>query len=112
MVIVDLLAATICFLGNCFPVLTGAATPAGEYSLSQYEVDDPKYQGTVLAFKHSADGVFAIHRVLDVEHQNRQARLLMSSSFRRDVTDGCINVTDQVYEQLVNCCKNSTILVR
>ena len=112
MIVVDLALATICFAQSCYPVLVGP-TPKGEFTLTHYAVDDPKYGGDVLVFKQTKTLAYSIHRILDPKGQQREARL--NSPYlrhRTKITNGCINVAPEVYEELVRCCRSEKLLVR
>ena len=112
-VIVDLGMALICFAGQCHPALVGWATPKGEYQLTQYTTQKHGYGGDVLVFKLEEDVALAIHRVVDVRVQDRRGLLADSEAKdRRAVTGGCINITPEVYEQLVECCSKSTLTIK
>lgn len=116
-VIVDLLLATVCFtsqgLNQCHPVLIGKDTPRGEYQLVQRFTDDPGYGGDVLKFKETKDDIYAIHRVLTLNpKQRRRERLMSNDVAQRQITMGCINVDEKVYDALVDCCSNSKLIVR
>lgn len=114
MVVVDLTLATICFLGQCYPALVGPTTPKGEFALQQVRVVSPGYGGDVLKFQEDEKYITAIHRVWTLRpHQRRMARLNSSdASMRKSVTDGCINVMPDVYDKLVDCCSNTTLVVK
>lgn len=116
-VIVDLFLATVCFtsqgLNQCHPVLIGKDTPRGEYQLVQRFTDDPGYGGDVLKFKETKDDIYAIHRVLTLNpKQRRRERLMSNDVAQRQITMGCINVDEKVYDALVDCCSNSKLIVR
>lgn len=112
-VIVDLAAAVICFAFTCHPVLIGKDTPRGEYHLTQYAIRDPRYGGDLLVFKHDRRDVYAIHRVFEVKGQNRLSRIKNADPKQRaDITAGCINVTPEVYKQLVDCCSSSKVVIK
>lgn len=108
MVNVLLAQGLICFLGTCHPALVGERTPTGQFTLQVLPLDDPRFGGDVLVF--APDGpraVFAVHRAPTV---NR--RELLRRPHRRPVTAGCINVTDEVYDRLRNCCVEHTMLIQ
>jgi hypothetical protein len=112
-VLVDVAAAVICFAGACHPVLVGNETPRGEFQLEQFTVQDPRYGGDLLAFKFQAGEVFAIHRVFDVPGQQRLARLNSPyAKHRIQVTNGCVNVAPEVYQQLIDCCSDSKVTIK
>lgn len=112
-VVVDIAAALICFASTCHNALVGHDTPRGEFTLAPYSIQDPRYGGDLLVFKHDNTGVYAIHRVLDVPGQQRIARL--GSPYARHritITAGCVNVDPLVYTQLMDCCSGSRITIK
>lgn len=116
-VIVSIALATICFTSNgvekCANVLVGKDTPRGEYTLQQRLTDDPGYGGDVLQFKEDEKEVFAIHRVwLLRPAEHRQARLASPNPKQRVITNGCINVDPVIYQELVDCCSNQSLIVK
>lgn len=113
-VIVDLVTSTICFLSSCHPALLGENTPKGVFSLQVREVAEVSIYGKdVLQFKEDDTQWFAIHRVIKTPKEQRIAKLNSPTPARRRyVTHGCINVSDAVYEQLRDCCSNSSLLIR
>jgi len=113
-VVVSLALATICFLGQCHPALVGETTPQGEYRLSQRRVVSPGYGGDVLSFKENSTDLFAIHRLWTGAPAQRRAERLASplAARRRGVTGGCINVSPEIYDQLVDCCSTSELVIR
>lgn len=104
MVVVDLSLAVICFLNQCHPVLVGDSTLPGVYELQPRIVLDEVYRGSVLQYDERGDVVYAIHRIIPGRTLN--------SSERRRVTAGCINVSDEVYEKLIDCCSYSKLTVK
>lgn len=112
-VIVDIGAALICFMSTCYPALIGKDTPTGEYELVQYTTDAYGYGGNILVFKDADDGVFAVHRVLNLPGQRRLERLRSNSpEDRKNVTAGCVNVDFFVYDLLLDCCQGSKIIIQ
>lgn len=112
-VLVDIAAAVICFAGTCHNALVGHDTPRGEFALAPYTIQDPRYGGDLLVFKHGDDGVFAIHRVLDIEGQQRIARLASPyAKHRITITAGCVNVSPEVYNALMDCCSTSKVTIK
>jgi hypothetical protein len=109
MVEVLLASASICFGGACYPALVGRATPTGAFTLRVLETRAPAYKGDVLAFHESKDGVFAVHRP---PSERRRINLGAPDDRRRYVTDGCVNVTDAVYEALRTCCAGEQLTIR
>jgi hypothetical protein len=112
-VVVDVAAALICFASTCHNALVGTDTPRGEYTLAPYSIQDPRYGGDLLVFKHDNTGVYAIHRVLEVPGQQRFARLHSPyAKHRITITAGCVNVDPIVYQQLMDCCSGSKLTIR
>jgi len=71
------------------------------------------YGGDVLVFNDRGDSVDAIHRVYTLNSQRRVERLQSGvTSQRRGITNGCINVMPDVYEKLIDCCSNATLVVK
>lgn len=117
-IIVKLTLASICFVFNgiytCHSALVGLDTPLGIYTITHYITDPPdlKYGGDILVFKEDNNDVWAIHRVLDIPGQQRIRRLKSGNVYeRRNITLGCINVEPEVYQELVECCSNSTLYI-
>jgi hypothetical protein len=113
MIIVDLLAATICFAGQCYPVLVGPKTQTGTYHLSVMKTNQKFYGGDVLVFNDRGSSVDAIHRVwLGDPKQRRMERLKANDpNQRRSITNGCINLMPEVYEKLKDCCSNGELQI-
>ncbi len=92
--------ALLCFAGMCHPALVGPDTPHGAFQLRRLEVSAPQYGGDVLEFaRDGRGGVFAIHRPPSPVREQ-----LLRRTQRPPVTNGCINVSHEVYEQLRACC--------
>ena len=93
--------ALICFASQCFPVLTGADTPIGEYPLIQRITNQDGYEGDVLQFLEKTDRVYAVHRVWGPD-KKRRMRILSSANpaDKTIITKGCINVDSAVYSEL------------
>lgn len=113
MVTVHLATALICFMGSCYPALVGKTTPVGEFVLEQRLTDSPGYSGDVLKYTDINDNrILAIHRLwLLKPEQKREERIQSSRAKDRVITAGCINVTDEVYEQLVECCAGTSLTI-
>jgi hypothetical protein len=112
-VTVDIDSAYVCFDDSCYPALVGRETPKGEFTLTQYSIEDPRYGGDLLVFKVGDEAVYAIHRVLDVPGQQRLARIHSPySQHRVMVTNGCVNVTPEVYDKLIACCSKSKVTIK
>jgi hypothetical protein len=114
MIIVDLITATICFSGSCYPALVGPDTPRGEFSLVQRITSQEGYGGDVLQFHETKDAWYAVHRVWAERPSERRIRRLHSDdpAQRRTITKGCINVMPDVYEKLKACCTNEHIQIK
>lgn len=115
MITVNLTTATICFLEACFPVLVGKAatpTPVGQYQVIQRFTEQAGYSGDVLQFQETAEQVYSIHRVwLLNPEQKRLQRLTSKKVNDKFITNGCINVAPDVYDKLVDCCKDATLVI-
>lgn len=112
-IIIDLTSATICFLNGCFPALIGTETPVGEFVLERRITDQAGYGGDVLQFHETETRVFAIHRPwLQQPRQKRLERLHGDKVGDRLITNGCVNVADDVYEALLNCCQGKKIIIQ
>lgn len=114
MVIVDLTLATICFLGQCYPALVGPTTPKGEFTLIHRTVVSPGYGGDVLKFAEDEKSITSIHRVWVLRPEQRRVERLQGASIprRQEITNGCVNVMPDVYDKLVDCCSNATLVIR
>lgn len=115
-IIVNIALATLCIIGDgsekCYPVLIGKDTPTGEYQLQHRFVESPGYGGDVLQFKEEELDIFAIHRVWLLRPQEkREERLKSSNPKMRRITKGCINVDPAVYDELIDCCSNSKLII-
>lgn len=115
MVTVNLTAATICFLGACFPALVGKSatpTPVGEYQIIQRFTEQAGYSGDVLQFQETTEQVYSIHRIWLLNPiQKRPQRLASKKVSDKFITNGCINVAPEVYDKLVDCCKDATLVI-
>ncbi len=112
MVTVFLSKALICIAGQCFSALVGADTPAGEFTMYKRIVQDPAYKGSVIQFSETEQHVFAIHRVWTQRPaEKRQERIASSNVAQRFITKGCINVTDEVFNTLLDCCQGQTLRI-
>jgi hypothetical protein len=96
--------ALLCTPSACFPALVGDATPVGTFELNRRYVAARGYGGDVLQFDESARHIMAIHRVWLGKPSERRLERLASDdpADRRGVTNGCVNVMPDVYEQLVD----------
>lgn len=112
-VVVDIGAALICFSSMCFNALVGTDTPKGEFMLDRRGINDIRYGGELLVYKHDKKNIFAIHQVIAVRGQHRSALLAESTAKeRRRITGGCINVTSEVYQQLIDCCSDARLVIK
>lgn len=113
MIVVSLALATICFTGECHPVLVGSNTPAGTFTLTRQAIEEPGYGGDLLVFQESRAHLWAIHRVYTLNPQERRVERLHSShpEQRRAITKGCINVMPEVYRRLVDCCSKDVLVI-
>lgn len=112
-VTIDLAKALICFASVCHPALVGQTTPTGEFQLQHYSTSTPGYGGDILIFKELKNEVFGIHRVLDLPGEQRIARLRSPYARHRvNVTNGCVNVTPEVYDELILCCYASKVIIK
>lgn len=118
MVVVDLALATICLLHGpvpeCHPALVGPSTPRGEFSLVQRLTEDRGYGGDVVQFHEDEKAVFAIHRVWTLRPVERREHRLRSGDpkQRASITNGCVNVSPEVYDRLVGCCLSYRLVIR
>lgn len=102
-VIVDTQKAELCFADtkDCHPVLIGKTTPKGTFPLRIFATDKPYYGGDVIGFKKEGDFLFALHRVwLGKPSERRLERIASKNVADRIMTNGCINVNDDVYTKL------------
>ena len=112
MVTVQIAAALICFAELCYPALVGTKTPTGEFPLVYGTTEDPGYGGDVLAFYEDEKVVYAIHRLwLLRPEQKRDRRIKSSNPKDRVITAGCINIAPEVYNKLVDCCSEDTLVI-
>jgi hypothetical protein len=112
-VLIDVAAAVICFAATCHPALVGVETPRGEFQITHYTTQAPRYGGDILSFKETSNSLYTIHRVIDVPGQQRLERLKSSIPKQRSkVTGGCVNVDPVVYEELVKCCSASKLIIK
>ena len=113
MVVVSLALASICFGGGCYPALVGSNTPPGTFALSQRETPEPGYGGDLLVYREDDRHVWAIHRVITFNANERRLDRLASGQAeqRRGITKGCINVMPEVYRRLVDCCSNDVLVI-
>lgn len=102
-VIVDTAKAELCFADDkqCHPVLIGKTTPKGVYPMTLLATKKAGYGGEVIGFKEQGDFLFALHRVwTQIPSERRMERIVSRFVKDRIMTNGCINVTNDVYEKL------------
>ena len=97
-----LYSALICFQGHCYHALVGKSTPTGVFTVVHKTTGDPGYGGDILEFDETEDRAYAIHRIWLLNAKQHRAERLASGdpAQRRDVTNGCVNVSPEVYNQL------------
>jgi len=109
---VNTLLATICFLGQCYPALVGEDTLSGTYDLQKRIVISEGYGGNVLAYRETKDKIFAVHRVWKDPNKDREFILNNKNSTQRRFTNGCINVSYDVYDKLLKKWSTVTLVVK
>jgi hypothetical protein len=109
MIEIIIASALICIDAACYPALVGRTTPTGEFTLRLLKVPQPAYKGDVLAFHEDRAGIFAVHRP---PSERRRINLGAPDDRRRNITDGCVNVDDAVYEILRGCCDGAALRIR
>lgn len=111
-IIVHLGAAILCISQQCFPVLIGKDTPAGEYKLIKRIVADPMYKYSVLQFKETETEVYAIHIIWNGRPKERRDLRIKSKNIKdRIITGGCINVETDLYNSLLNNYQDLTLTI-
>lgn len=112
MVFVKLLAATICFAGNCYPALIGYNTPIGTFHMELRSTPFPGYGGDIIVFAETERNAIAIHRLwLLKPEQKREKRIVSKRVEDHYITNGCINVEPDVYKKLIDCCINQDLFI-
>lgn len=112
-VVVHIGMALLCFAQQCHPVLVGKNTPIGEFTMNQRIVVDPAYGGSVMQFKIENHDVYAIHKVwLGKPSENRSSRMKSQVVSDRVITNGCINVSDDVYNELLVNYQGSRLVIK
>lgn len=87
----------------CHKVLIGKGTPKGIYPLNVKGTRLKGYGGNVLVFKEEGDYVYAIHRLyLGNPKEQRDKKIQSENVSERILTNGCINVSDELYTELKN----------
>ena len=102
-VIVNTQTAELCFADthDCHRVLIGKTTPKGKFPMNIIRTDKKGYGGEVIGFKEENGFLFALHRVwLGKPSERRLERIVSDKVADRIMTNGCINVDDDVYERL------------
>ncbi|XXQ67859.1 murein L,D-transpeptidase [Neisseriaceae bacterium B1] len=102
-VIVNTQTAELCFVDtqDCHPVLIGKTTPKGTFDMTIYATDKIGYGGDVIGFKMEKGFLFALHRVWTRKPSERRLERIASDKVSdRIMTNGCINVQDEVYDRL------------
>lgn len=102
-VIVNTQTAELCFADtqDCHPVLIGKTTPKGTFDMTIYATDKLGYGGDVIGFKLEKNFLFALHRVWTRKPAERRLERIVSDKVSdRIMTNGCINVQDEVYDRL------------
>jgi hypothetical protein len=112
MIFVNLITASICFLGSCYPALIGVNTPIGVFNVEHRSTTQYGYGGDVLMFKEGDDSIYSIHRIITFNSSQKRLERIVSNNIKdRTITDGCINVMPDVYEKLVECCSESELII-
>lgn len=112
-VIVDLTAATICFLNSCHPILWGDKTPVGEFRMNKRITEQPGYGGDVIQFYETDSFLIVIHRVWTLSPNQRREKRLQSFTIKDNkITNGCINISPEVYAELFDCCTNQKLIIK
>lgn len=104
--------ALICFSGQCFPVLLGPDTPIGTFETQERRVISQGYEGSVLQFYETENMVYAIHRPYSLDRRVDRKEVLRtgSSAQRRSISKGCINVEDEVFDELIEQKYNTLVI--
>ena len=112
-VVVSLSQATVSFSDQSYPALIGEHTRPGIFPLTHARVLARGYGGDVLAWGARPDGTpLAIHRVWTLSpKQRRIERIRGPVAGRQGITGGCVNVMPDVYQLLVDCCSNGTVVI-
>jgi len=110
-IIVSLSAATICFLGQCHPVLVGNKTPLGDFPVVHMVTQQAGYGGDILAFAEDKHQIYAVHRIWTLNPKQQRIERIQSNNVkeRQGITGGCVNVMPQVYDELLDCCSKGTL---
>ena len=102
-VVVDTQKAELCFADtqDCHRVLIGKSTPKGMFDMNLVSTTAAGYGGEVIGFKQEGNFLFALHRVWTLKPSERRLERIASDNVAdRIMTNGCINVSSEVYEKL------------
>lgn len=88
----------VAFNSNAIFGKTGTETPVGIYMLEK--AYSTRLKRNMLVFRKEDDGVYAIHSVIEVKGQNRQARLDSTTPVDNRISNGCINIPQNVFDKL------------
>lgn len=92
---------------GCYPVLIGHNTPIGEYNITHVVVENSGKREDVLMIKESSPGrIIAIHTV-----PNEKRERLLEQQSTDKVTMGCVNVSKELFDYLVNNYNGDTIKI-
>ena len=92
---------------GCYPVLVGNTTPVGEYTMEHVIVVNGGISENVLKITESGvNRIVAIHRPPNAT----RVKLLEQQSTDK-ITNGCINVTPELFDYLVENYNNQTIKI-
>ena len=114
MVLINITLAIICFGSNmeCHPILYGDKTPIGEFEMVVRVTPQVGYGGDVIQFHSDEHQIYAIHRLWTRSpQQKREERIASPDPSRRKISNGCINVMPEVYEELKSCCLNQELKI-
>lgn len=88
-------------------------TPVGEYILDKVNIPQKGYGGDILRYHETDDAIWAIHRIyLGNPTEKRLERLKSKALKDKFITNGCINVLPEVYDKIVSCCENSSLVIK
>ena len=92
---------------GCYPVLIGYNTPIGEYNIQHVIVENNNKREDVLMIKESSPGrIVAIHVT-----PNSKREMLLDEQSKEKVTMGCVNVSKELFDYLVNNYNGDTIKI-
>lgn len=108
---VNLSAALLCVGINCYNVLIGSdktPTPVGTFEIEKKLTSAPFYGGSILVFKENEEFAWSIHKVWVGEpSEKREWRIQQSDPNVRKISNGCINVSNSLYNYLEKYCATS-----